>query len=439
MRPTYGALERQLKFFLDEHLHGLENDERIEALAWYCQGLGLELPQKTIYGIAERLAPDHVQSVRQRMQRAIQRSRFGHEDIFGRLQQTVFASAESIAAYCIDDTGFPKKGRSSVGVQRQYSGTLGKIGNCQVSVTLHALSSDFSACIGGQLFLPESWVDDDERLEKCRVPEEHRCVRTKTEIAINLLRAAKENGAPNHPVVADAGYGDSRGFRDAINELGWHYLVAISSNTTVWPPGSQPRRPRPTGKKGRPPSFERDARGAQPLRVDKLAVELWERGAFRNVTWRHGSKGKLRGSFTAVRIRSAERRTKDRSASEPIWLLIERDETQKTGFKYYLSSLPKSTSLRSLVKLAKVRWRIERDYQDMKQKLGLDSYEGRTWGGFHRHLAMVALIHAFLSLHRERFSPGEQEQHMEVVRVSPCPTCGAHALGRTLPDVPAAP
>lgn len=436
MNRTYGQLDRTLDDFLTTHLQDLENDERVEALAWYCQGLGLELPNKTVFGIASRLRPDDVEHCRQRMQRALQRGRFDHAVVFERLQRTAFDTASpQMTAYAVDDTGIAKKGTSSVGVQRQYSGTLGKIDNCQIVVTLNGVSDDFGVCLGVELFLPESWVDDEERLEKTRVPEDHRFVWTKPKIALRLLTRAVENGGPRKPVVADAAFGDSRDFREGVSALGLTYAVAISANTCIWPPGAAPRTPPPTGRRGRPPSFERDPSGKKPIRVDKYAEKLWRSGKFKTVRWRLGTKGSLRGKFCAVRIRSAERRTKNRKASEPLWLLIEHDSSRDSGFKYYLSNLPKRTALQKLVRIAKVRWHIERDYQDMKQNLGFDRYEGRTWGGLHRHLAMVALMHAFLSLHREDFFPDLVSQHMDVGGLSPCPTFGAHALGGALPDV----
>jgi SRSO17 transposase len=235
--------------------------------------------------------------------------------------------------------------------------------------------------------------------------------------------------------VADAAFGDSRDFREGISALGLPYSVGISSNTCVWPTGAAPATPKPTGRRGRPPSYERDPRGKQPIRVDKYAEKLWRSGKFKALAWRRGTKGPLRGKFCAVRIRSAERRTKNRKASEPQWLLIERDLTRDSGFKYYLSTVSERTPLKKLVRVTKVRWHIERDYQDMKQNLGFDRYEGRTWGGFHRHLAMVALMHAFISLHREGFSPDLIEEPVDMGRLSPCPNCGAHALGGALPHL----
>jgi len=418
MDTSFARLRDQLDGFLSEHLAGLENEERVEALAWYCQGLGLEVPDKSVFGIASRLAPNAVQAVRQRMQRALQRSRFSHEAVFERIQRTVFGrAADRIEAYCVDDTGFEKKGEHSVGVQRQYSGTLGKVGNCQIAVSLHGVSDDFSACLSARLYLPESWAQDAERMQRADVPT-GTAFQTKAQIALDLLRAAKTIGAPKRPVVADAGFGDSSDFRDAIVALGFHYVVAVSSQMTVWPPDASPAMPAPNGKRGRPRTRVFDDAGASPIRINKLAAQLWEQGQFRQHTWRQSTRGPLHSDFCAVRVQSAELRAKRKALGPSVWLLIERDATQKTGFRYYLSSLPSTTSVKTLARLGKMRWRIERDYQDMKQKLGLDKYEGRTWGGFHRHFAMVALVHAFLSLHRESFSLSEPLEPVELARLS---------------------
>jgi len=433
---TYGQLYDCLDSFLTEHLADLENEERVEALIWYCQGLGLEIPHKNLYGMAARLQPDSVEACRQRMQRGIQRGRFSHAAVFERLQSTVSNDAGSFEAYVVDDTGIAKQGKHSVGVRRQYSGTLGKIGNCQVIVSVHAASDDFSVCLDNQLYLPKEWADDLERLRKAGVPEEIAFC-TKPELALEMLTRVVKRGAPKRPVVMDAAYGDNRDFREGINNLGLDFVASVSSNTTVWPPGTRPQRPPRTRRRGRPATQDRDPKGAKPVHIDSLAKSLWKKNRFRKVTWRTGTKGDLHGRFCAVRVRSAEKRTKGKSAGNPCWLLLERDEAQPTGFKYYFSSLKQTTSLRKLVKLAKLRWRVERDYQDMKQHLGFDQYEGRMWGGLHRHLAMVALVHAFLALNREAFSPGVEDKLMDVGGLQPCPHCGAHALGGALSNLSA--
>ncbi len=286
MSRTFGSLQKELESFLTAHLSNLENDERIEALTWYCQGIGLELPQKSVFGIGSRLDPGNVEARRQRIQRALQKGRFTHHNVFSRLQETVSRQGDKFEAYAIDDTGIAKKGESSAGVQRQYSGTLGKIDNCQIIVTMHAISDDFGLCLDAQLYLPESWTEDEAKLKKVGVPSKESDFRSKPEIALDQLEAAIGHGMPKRPVVADAGYGDSRDFRDGLTKLGLVYGVGISSNTTVWPPGSRPEVPPRTGKSGRPFTQDRDKNGKKPVRVDQLAHQYWSDGKFRTVLWR---------------------------------------------------------------------------------------------------------------------------------------------------------
>ena len=406
---TFSSVRNSLDDFLTSHLEGLENDQRVEALAWYCQGLGFEVEAKTALGLAAAMSPDSVQATRQRMQRALQLGRFAHLEVFERLQETVFESGR-MQGYCIDDTGIAKKGDRSVGVQRQYSGTLGKVGNCQVVVSLHGVSDSFGACLGLQLYLPESWCVDADQRKQTKIPDEITFKR-KWQIALDLLAAARENGGPTLPVLADAGYGDSREFRDTLRKWGLKYVVGVSSQTSVWRPGTQVEVRQSKGP-GRPRKRAESVDGSAPVLVDVLANELAESGAFKRICWRMGSKGKLEADFAALRVRSAERRTKKLPPGEEEWLVIEREKSGE--FKYYLSSMSARSTLKSLVRLAKMRWHVERDYQDMKQQLGFDRYEGRSWGGLHRHLAMVALMHAFIALHMEDFSPSELGTDMDL-------------------------
>jgi SRSO17 transposase len=430
---TFSALRDSLDDFLTSHLEGLENRQRIEALAWYCQGLGFEVEAKTALGLAAAMAPESVQATRQRMQRAIQRGRFDHHEVFERLQETIFESGR-MQAYCIDDTGIAKKGGHSVGVHRQYSGTLGKVGNCQVIVSLHGVSDTFGACLGLELYLPESWCGDDHRREQAKVPADL-SFRRKWEIALELLDAARDNGGPTLPVLADAGYGDARDFRDGLRARGLKYVVGISSQTSVWRAGTKVEVPRKAkGRRGPHPSRAQAVDGSAPVMVDVLATELWHAQRQKTICWRMGTKGPLEGAFAAVRVRSAEKRTKQMPPGDEEWLIIERESSG--DFKYYLSSMSPRSALRSLIRLAKMRWHVERDYQDMKQELGFDRYEGRSWGGLHRHLAMVALMHAFIALHVEDFSPSGLAHEMDLERLpsSGCP--GPHSLGGPLPHLP---
>lgn len=410
---TFASLRDNLDSFLSGHLSGLENEERLEALAWYCQGLGFETEAKTALGLAGAMRPESVQSTRQRIQRALQLGRFAHTQVFERLQETVFESGR-MQAYCIDDTGIAKKGDASVGVQRQYSGTLGKVGNCQVIVSVHGVSDSFGACLGLQLYLPEAWCADEQRRAQAKVPHATEFQR-KWEIALSLLDAARENAGPTLPVLADAGYGDCRDFREGLRTRGLKYVVGVSSQTSVWRPATTLEVIRRDGP-GRPRKRAEATDGSEPVLIEVLAQELLAAGQFKRICWRMGTKGPLEAEFAAVRVRSAERRTKKRPPGEEEWLLIERE---KTGdFKYYLSSMSARSTLKSVVRLAKMRWHVERDYQDMKQELGFDQYEGRSWGGLHRHLAMVALMHAFIALHLEDFSPCTRDEEVDLERLS---------------------
>lgn len=425
---TFSVLRNGLDEFLTAHLEGLENSERVQALFWYCQGLGLDVGAKTALGLASMMSPDSVQAKRQRFQRALQRGRFQHSEVFARLQRTVFESGR-MQAYCIDDTGIAKKGTLSAGVQRQYSGTLGQVGNCQVIVSLHGVSDSFGACLGLELYMPEQWCCDRERRARAGVPEDLK-FRKKWEFALELLEAARKNGGPNLPVLADAGFGDTREFRERLRKLKMKYVVATTSKTSVWRADTQFEVPKYQGR-GRPPSRVEPLGDAKPVRVETLAKELWKAKCAKDICWRRGTKGPLHGEFAAVRVRSAERRHHHVPPGEEEWLIIEREPNG--DFKYYLSNMSPRATLRSMVRLAKMRWHIERDYQDMKQELGFDRYEGRSWGGLHRHLAMVALMHAFIALHAEDFSPSEPEAEMDLERISSSRGRGPHPVAWTLP------
>lgn len=252
--------------------------------------------------------------------------------------------------------------------------------------------------------MPETWASDASRRDKAHIGDEVRFL-TKPEIALELIRDALEQGIPKRPVLADAAFGDNREFREALLELGLDFAVGVSSNTTVWGPSVEPVPKQRQHKVGRPPSRYIGTNGEQPVRVMDIARCLQKAGAFRKTTWRQGSKSALSAKFARVWVRSAEKCTKGVPPSEPMWLLIEMTSLESRPFKFYFSSLSEKTPMKVLVDLIKMRWRIEMDYRDMKQHLGLDQYEGRTWSGFHTHFCMVVLMHTFIALHPERFSP----------------------------------
>jgi SRSO17 transposase len=376
---------------------GLGRSERREALGHYITGLLLEGERKSISPMAARLAETgDAEGLRQRMQQAVVIATWAEGELFRRIAKQLNEHLPGLEAFVIDDTGFPKKGDHSVGVARQYSGTLGRTDNCQVATSLHLAGEHGSGCIGMRLYLSEQWVADDERRAKAGVPKDV-VFRKKGELALDMIDAAIRWGLPQKIVLADAGYGDSGDFRRELAERGLHYLVAVTGTANVWPPGSAPCVPKYKGV-GPYPTRLRDEDFA-PIPIEQLV----ESARFRRVTWRQGSRGVQSARFATFRVRPAKQ--KGRPPELEQWLLIEETNQPKRPFKFYLSNMPADTSTKELVRLAKLRWRIERDYQELKGELGLDHFEGRTWLGFHHHVALCSAAHAFLAIRRALFPP----------------------------------
>lgn len=298
-----------------------------------------------------------------------------------------------------DDTGFPKKGDQSVGVARQYTGTLGKIGNCQIAVTATLWSGVRAWLIGAALYLPEAWLKDRARCEKARIPKTV-VFQKKWELALGLLRDALAAGLEVAAVLADAGYGDVAAFRAALHELQLAYAVGIASTTSVFrgtpqltpptrPAKAQPlRQPRPTL-----------AKGHRPIKVSALAAAL-PATEWRRVTWRNSDNPPRAARFTACRVTPAH--DWQRKLAPEVWLLCERSLDGSYDDKFFLIHLPPRTRLARLVKLAHERWAIEQQYQQLKTELGVDHFEGRTYPGWNRHVALTAVAYAFLQ--RERIA-----------------------------------
>jgi SRSO17 transposase len=399
-------LDRELGNYLEHFVEGLGRPERRDALRLYMTGLLLDGERKSVAPIAGRLvdAADQVEAMRQRLQQAVNVAQWNDEVMLDRLAVKLDGELPGVEAFVIDDTGFAKKGEHSVGVQRQYSGTLGRVDNCQVAVSLHLAGEHGSGMIAFRLFLPESWIGDRDRREKAGVPEET-SFETKGAIALRQLDWALDAGVRRHVVLADAGYGDSGEFRDGLVARGLRYVVAVNGEPVVWPPESTPKRPtKSAGSAGRPPSRYRDDEHP-PIALKRLGPTL----TFRRVSWREGSRRWQRGDFAAVRVRTAHRHKEGTPPGDEQWLLCQRTGDEKTPFKYWLSNLPSTTAASSLVRYAKLRWRIERDYQELKQELGLDHFEGRTWRGFHHHATLCAVAHGFLALRRALFPPEPHE------------------------------
>jgi SRSO17 transposase len=303
----------------------------------------------------------------------------------------------------VDDTGLPKKGTHSVGVARQYCGQVGKQDNCRVAVSLSVRTRDASLPIAFRLYLPEVWANDAGRRQQAGVPEEVR-FQTKPQIALEQIRQALQEGVSQAPVLADAGYGIDSQFRAGLTELGLPYVVGVQSSTSVWAPGKAPLPAKPWSGQGRPPRLLRRDPDHLPVSVRELGLSLAAR-AWKTITWRAGTKQPLKSRFAALRVRPAHR-DHDRAESYPDeWLLMEWPKGESEPTKYSLSTLPKTSSLQELVRMAKHRWIIERDYQELKQELGLGHYEGRGWRGFHHHAPLCIAAYGFLVAERSRFPP----------------------------------
>ncbi len=425
-------IESRLERFLAYCFDGAGRRERVEALHQYLRGLLLDGERKSLAPVALRLAnkPAEAEAVRQRLQQAIVVAEWNELELFRRVALRAADGLPGVDAWVLDDTGFPKKGRHSVGVQRQYSGTLGRIDNCQVATSLHLASEHGGVCIGMRLYLPNSWAEDQHRRAKGGVPDGV-VFQPKWCNALSLIDDALRWGLKTRPIVGDAEFGDNRQFRQALIERGVHYILNAASHLVVWPPGVEPQPPPgPRGTVGRPPTRWR-ADGGVPLSIQKVAESL-PASIWRTITWRQGSRGPQRGRFAAVRIRTAHRHREGHPPSNEQWLLCEWPRRADKPTTYWLSNLPKTTSLRTLVYLAKLRWRIERDYQEMKGELGLDHFEGRTWRGFHHHAACVAAAHAFLTLERVLFPP---EPTAIAANVPASASARAANNDRALPDL----
>lgn len=395
-------LDRELTTFVDTLTADFGRPERRTAMAQYITGLLLDGERKSIEPIAARLVDraDQIQAMRQRLQQCVVVSPWDAGELFDRVARMLDRDLPELTALVIDDTGFPKKGRHSVGVARQYSGTLGRTDNCQIATSLHLAGERGSACIGMRLYLPETWTSDRARCRAAGVPDTV-AFAPKWQHALDLLDAALSAGVRRHVVLGDAAFGEVTAFRDALAARGLSYVLRVPSSLVAWPPGTRFLVPPRRGTTGRPRSTPRPSTPATPLTLAVIAATLQHH----RVTWREGSRGRQASRFAAVRVHLAHRHAEGAGPGPEVWLLSEWPRDEPAPTKYYLSSLPATTPLRTLVRFGKLRWRIERDYQELKGELGLDHFEGRTWNGFHHHVALCAAAHAFLALRRALFPP----------------------------------
>ena len=418
-----GPQEQRFAAYIEGLAEAAEHVDRNVPLKSYCMGLLLPGERKSVEPMAARLAPDNVRRMHQSLHHVVADAPWRDEAVLDRCLDFVLPAMlrrGPVVAWVVDDTGFPKKGHESVGVARQYCGQVGKQDNCRVAVSVSVTTEKASMPVAFRLYLPETWTEDRNRRKKTGVPDEIQ-FQTKTEIALEQIQRARERGIPQGVVLADAGYGVDTSFRAALTKMKLAYIMGVQSSVTVWKPGEQPQpAPARRGSTGRPRKLlQRDAKH-QPVSAKELAMSL-PAEAWKKVTWRQGVKQKLHSRFAALRVRPAHRDYWRAQPHPEEWLLIEWPTDEKEPTKYWLSTLPADTALVELVHLAKHRWIIERDYQELKQELGLGHYEGRGWRGFHHHATLCIAAYGFLVAERNRFSPSARTGHLELPAPEPPP------------------
>ena len=404
-----GDSESRFAAYVEALGAALGHADRVAPLRNYCAGLLLPGDRKSIEPMAARVAPARVQAAHQSLHHLIAKADWSDAAVLAAIRAEVLPAMQQrgpIQAWIIDDTGFPKKGVHSVGVARQYCGQLGKQENCQVAVSLSVANQQASLPVAWRLYLPKVWAEDAARRAKAGVPDDLRFV-TKPQIALEQIRRAQMDSIPPGTVLADAGYGGDTYFRDGITALGLTYVVGIQSSASLWPPGQEPLPVKPWSGRGRPTSRVGRSADHKPVSVKDLAASL-PKDAWRRVTWRQGTNAPLASRFAAIRVRPAHR---DYNAATPRpeeWCLIEWPIGEAEPTKFWLSTLPATTSRTSLVRHAMLRWRIERDYQEMKQEIGLGHYEGRGWRGFYHHATLCIAAYGFLIAERATIPPSAE-------------------------------
>ncbi|WFE53752.1 IS701 family transposase [Micromonospora sp. WMMD1155] len=391
--------QRLEAFAVDVFTPLVRSDQRAKGET-YLRGLLLDGRRKSMQPMADRLGVDH-----QGLQQFVTTSTWDTEAVRMRLARRAVEVVAPVV-WVVDDTGFPKDGKGSPGVARQYSGTLGKVANCQIGVSVHAVTDAASCPLDWRLFLPTSWddqaVDEADRPEviarrsRCGIPaDEHH--RPKWSMVVEMLDELAEQNLRPPLLAADAGYGDNSQFRGALDERSVDYIMQVKGDALAHTSDVQPVT-RVWSGRGRPPT-------RTDPRYPKTAVSLVEhiraagRAATETITWREGSKGTMSSQFIFLRVRPAGHRVaRDPNGLLPQrWLIAQWPDDQAEPVKYWLSSLPATTSHTDLIRYGKIRWRIEHDYRELKTGLGLDHFEGRSWIGWHRHVTLATAAHLFIT------------------------------------------
>jgi SRSO17 transposase len=360
----------------------------------YLRGLLEQGPRKSLWPMAERLGGE---ADYDRMQHFLADSPWDPTLVMRAVAQRVVPAID-VQAWVLDDTGFPKDGKRSPGVKRQYSGTLGKIGNCQLGVSLHAVGAKGTVPLGWALYLPQEWCGDPERRKKAKIPPEVQ-FRTKPEQGVDLVEQAAGWGLEVAPVLGDEAYGDNTALRERLHHADRPYVLAIGAQTTVYAPETTFAVAPRTSSTGRPPTRARADR--EPEQVKALIARLGQNAAH-TLTFRDGPDGEpIRSQFIFLRVRAAHELAGQTGAPREEWLIAEWPDGRDEPIDYWISNLPTDTPPEQLARLARLRWTIELDYRQLKGELGLDHYEGRSYLGWYHHTALVTASHGFLTLERQ--------------------------------------
>lgn len=392
------SVESRFERYADVMVDALGHADRATPGRWYLRGLMLPGQRKSVEPMAARVHPQDVRSAHQSMHHLVADSEWSDTALLSAVAREVVPklsrAGQARCFWIVDDTGFRKYGKHSVGVARQYCGQLGKTDNCQVAVSLSLATEDGSLPLDYRLYLPQEWTADRKRCERAGVPP-GTSFQTKGELAWAQIEAQLSAGIPRGPVLMDAGYGDEAALRDRITAAGLVYAVGIRPLTAVWWDDRQPATAPADQNRGRPRTrVQRDATH-RPIGVRELAQAL-PANRYRTITWREGMNAPLSSRFARVQVRAAQG---DRPRAEE-WLLIEWPKGETEPTRYFLSTLPDDIPFKELVSVVKMRWRIERDYRELKQEVGLGHYEGRNWRGFHHHASLCIAAYGFLMLER---------------------------------------
>ena len=393
------SLEARFERYCSSMLSTMKHADREAPGRWYLKGLILPGGRKSVEPMAARVRPDNVRSAHQSMHHLVSEAPWSDEAMLGAVAQAVLpklAAPDEPVTWIVDDTGLPKRGNHSVGVAHQYCGQTGKQDNCRVAVSLSIATNAGSLPVAFRLYLPREWSGDAARCRKAGVPEGVGFA-TKPQLAMQQIESALQAGYPRGTVLADAAYGGETVWREKLAELGLSYAVAVRGATTVWWGPHQPAADPATSPRGfgRPRSrLQRDATH-QPVAVAALAREL-PASSWRTVTWRQGVAQPLRSRFARVRVSAANL---DRPRAEE-WLIIEWARDAAAPAHYWLSNLPEAMAWQPMINTVMGRWRIEQDYEQLKQELGLGHFEGRNWRGFHHHASLCVAAYGFLMLER---------------------------------------